>query len=265
MSIYEEIRDQQKKLKDKDFKTKWNYFWDYYKIHVIVGLIALIAIILTVRSFILTKPNAIYAVMLNSGYEVSSQDLENGYMEYADVDRSEYSCLIDASSSFDQTHIDQMTLATSQKIMANVAAQEMDALGADVPTFAYYAAQDVFKDLRTVFSEDELKAFGDDIFYIDGAYMDYIASDEYQKDIMDGNYNKDNKYAVIAHEAMTEGKFDIIPKEEMERPIPIGIIMKDSNVLKNAGAYENSVPVVGIIGNTTRLDNTITFINYLYE
>ena len=139
--------------------------------------------------------------------------------------------------------------------MANVAAQEMDALGADVPTFAYYAAQDVFKDLRTVFSEDELKAFGDDIFYIDGAYMDYIASDE---------YNKDNKYAVIAHEAMTEGKFDIIPKEEMERPIPIGIIMKDSNVLKNAGAYENSVPVVGIIGNTTRLDNTITFINYLY-
>ncbi|MBR4671299.1 MAG: hypothetical protein IKO84_11950 [Butyrivibrio sp.] len=265
MSIYEEIRDQQKKLKDQDFKTKWNYFWDYYKIHVIVGLIVLIAIIATVRSFILTKPNALYAVLLNSGYEVTREELENGYMDYAKVDRSEYGCLIDTSSSFDQTHIDQMTLATSQKIMANVAAQEIDSLGGDVTTFAYYAAQDVFMDLRNIFSEDELSAFGDDVFYIDGAYMDYIASDEYQTDIMDGKYNKDNKYAVIAHEALTEGKFDIVPKEEMERPIPVGIIMKDSNVLKASGAYENSVPVVGIIANTTRVENTVAFIKYLHE
>ena len=95
--------------------------------------------------------------------------------------------------------------------------------------------------------------------------MDYIASDEYQTDIMDGKYNKDNKYAVIAHEALTEGKFDIVPKEEMERPIPVGIIMKDSNVLKASGAYENSVPVVGIIANTTRVENTVAFIKYLHE
>lgn len=266
MSIHEEIKDQQKKLKDKDFKTRWNYFWDYYKIHVIIALIAIIAIVSTVRSIVNTKPNAIYAVLLNSGYDASRQDLEKGFIEYAGVDTSEYSCLIDVSSTFDQTSVDQMTLATSQKIMANVAAKEIDALGGDTATFAYYASQDVFTDLTTVFSAQELEAFGDDIFYIDGAYMDYIASDEYQEQVLNGKFDQNNKYAVIAQKAMSEGKFDIIPKEEMERPIPIGVILKSSTTLKDAGAYQGDItPVIGIIGNTTRLDNAKALVEYLHK
>ena len=30
MSIRDEVKEQQDKMKDKDFKEKWDYFWEYY-------------------------------------------------------------------------------------------------------------------------------------------------------------------------------------------------------------------------------------------
>lgn len=266
MSIHEEIKDQQKKLKDQSFKARWEYFWDYYKVHVIIGVIALIVIISTVRSFMTSKPFALYGFFLNSGYEADSVEIEEEYAQYAQIDTSKSRCLVDMSMTFNQTNLDQMTMAASQKITASIAAKEVDFLGADSDTFSYYASQDLFADLRTVFSEEELKAFGDNIYYVDRAYIEYIASDEYQNQFLNNTYDENNEYSVMAHKALTEGVFDAPAKENMKDPIPVGIILKNSAALKKAGAYtENKIPVVGIVSNTTRIDNAIMFLKYMSE
>ena len=266
MSIHEEIKDQQKKLKDQSFKARWEYFWDYYKVHVIIGVVVLIIAISTIRSYVTQKPIGLYGIMLNSGYEVSSQDLKDGYIEFSGLKPSEYDILLDTSATFNQTQLDQMTMATSQKIIANVAAKEIDFIGADDDTFSYYASQDLFMDLRNIFSDEELKALGDNIYYMDRAYMDYINSDEYESYILNGNYDESNEYAVMAHKAVTEGVFDAPPVDKMKDPVPVGIIVKDSAALKEVGAYQdNKIPVVGVISNTTRIDNTIMFLKYLMK
>ena len=36
MSIWEETKEQRQKMKGKSLKEKWNYFWEYYKIHTLV-------------------------------------------------------------------------------------------------------------------------------------------------------------------------------------------------------------------------------------
>ena len=37
-SVYGEIREQRKKLKGQGFKAHWDYFWEYYKIHLSFSL-----------------------------------------------------------------------------------------------------------------------------------------------------------------------------------------------------------------------------------
>ena len=44
MAMRDEVREQQNKLKGKTFKEKLNYFWDYYKVHTIALVFAIIVI-----------------------------------------------------------------------------------------------------------------------------------------------------------------------------------------------------------------------------
>ena len=52
MSIRDEVKQQQDKMKDKDFKEKWDYFWEYHKFHVLTVVVALIFIISGVKNII---------------------------------------------------------------------------------------------------------------------------------------------------------------------------------------------------------------------
>ena len=63
MSVHEEIREQQKKLKGQGIKAHLQYFWDYYKIHTIVALAAIIFIVVLVKDVTNNKPYAFYALL----------------------------------------------------------------------------------------------------------------------------------------------------------------------------------------------------------
>ena len=265
MSVHEEIKEQQKKLKGKGVKAHLQYFWDYYKIHTIVAIAVIIFLIILVKDITNNKPYAFYGLMLNS-YAPNAEDvLENEFVGYAGIDTETSSCFIDTSATYNMEIIDEVTIATSQKIMANLSAAELDSMAADKNTFSYYAHQDVFVDLRTVYDESFLDKYSDKLFYIDKGLVDYIASDEYQDFLMNGTYDKDNKYAVMAADIYATGQYPDTPVAEMDTPVPVGIILDGSSVISDNGLYQGSTPVVGIIANTTRLDNAKLFIEYLLK
>ena len=66
MAMRDEVREQQNKLKGKTFKEKLNYFWDYYKVHTIASVFAIIVISVFVKDIVTNKDNAFSAVILNS-------------------------------------------------------------------------------------------------------------------------------------------------------------------------------------------------------
>ena len=176
MAVRDEIRAERKKLKGKGFKANWDYFWDYYKIHVIVGLGVILMIAFLVRDIVNNKPYGFYAMMLNSGASMAQEYFETGFEEYAEIDTEKYTCLIDTSASFSTLMYDDMTLASSQKIMASLSAKELDCIVADIPVMLYYGNQDTFLDLRPVYDAAQLEAFGDKVVYVDRKYLDYLAS-----------------------------------------------------------------------------------------
>ena len=49
----------------------------------------------------------------------------------------------------------------------------------------------------------------------------------------------------------------------MEDPIPAGIFVGDTPVISDAGCYPASVPVFGIVQNTTRPDTAVKYLRFL--
>ncbi len=265
MSINDEIREQQSKLKGQGFKAKWEYFWEYYKVHTIVVIIAIIFIVTLVHDISNKKPYALYAIFVNNQSQDTQEYLQNGFAEFAGLDTEAETCLVDTASNYISSSLDSTAVATSEKILALISASELDVMVSDESTMAHYASQETFLDLRTVFSKEELDALSDKLFYVDQSYIDYLSSDEYTDYITSGKYDETNKYACIAaeyNETYTYEHFDV---EDMENPVPVGVYLKDSTVIADCGAYPDGNAIVSIVINTQRTDRALSFIEYLLQ
>ncbi len=267
MSVNEEIREQRKKLKGQGFKAHWDYFWEYYKIHTIVAVIVIIFIVTFTRDMLNKKPYAVYSMFLNAVGLETQEQIQNGFAEYAGIDTAKEVILADTTSGFSLANMDNSTVATSEKIMAVMAAKELDVIVADTNSFGHYSALETYADLRDIYSTEELDAWDSQglLFYVDRGYVDYLSSDYYTDYLTNGQYDKSNKYAVMAAEYNETFQFPVQDKSEMDDPIPVGILLKKSTILKETGAYPQDTPVAGIIINTQRPDNAKTFLSYLMQ
>lgn len=265
MSIHEEIREQQKKLKGQGFKAHLEYFWEYYKIHTLIAVFVIVLLSFLIHDIRTNKPYGFYAVLLNSSAGSAQDILEPGFTPVSGVDTTKNSVVIDTSASLDLTVLNETTIATSQKIMANIAGGDLDILGADENMFNYYANQQVYADLRSVLSAEELSKYEDRLIYVDQAYLDYIDSEEYQTYISLGEFDENNKYAVMADKYNKEMVFPTIDKNDMENPVPVGVRVNDSKVLAESGAYQYVTPVVGVVVNSKRPEIAAKFIEYLLQ
>jgi hypothetical protein len=265
MSVYEEIKQERKKLKGQGLKAHLSYFWDYYKIHTLAAIVIIITLSVLIHDVATTKPFAFYAMMLNSNVSSAQEYYEESFAKYAGIDTTTYDCLIDTSASFHTQLFDDMTIASSQKIMANISAKELDVIAADLETVLYYANQDTFLDLRNIYSDSELEALGDRIIYVDQAYLDYLDSEEYQTYISTGEFDASNEYAVRADNFNKTLTYELESPDTMENPVPIALNLEGSAALAETGAYTGNTPAAALIINTTRPEAGKKFLEYLLK
>ena len=116
MAMRDEVREQQNKLKGKTFKEKLNYFWDYYKVHTIALVFAIIVISVFVKDIVTNKDNAFSAVILNSYAHDTQEGFQADFAAYAGIDTDTYSCLIDTSATFSVGSMSQYDIAFAQRI-----------------------------------------------------------------------------------------------------------------------------------------------------
>lgn len=265
MAVRDEIREQRQKLKGQGFKAHWEYFWEYYKIHTIVAVVAIILVVTFIRDIANRKPYAIYTLFVNNQSMETQLFLQDGFAEYAGIDTNVENVLVDTSSNYINSSIDQTTVATSEKIMALISASELDVFVSDLGTAYHYASQETFMDLRDVFTKEELDSMSDKLFYVDQAYADYLASEEYTNYITTGKFDVNNKFAVMADKYNDTFQYDEIDPSEMDDPIPVGIKLDGSTALSECSAYPDSTPVAAIVINTERIDTSKKFIEYLMQ
>ncbi len=269
-SVVEEIREQQKKaFATMTPKEKLAYFWDYYKIHTIVAIAAIVFVVSFINSYRSSKPTAFYAVLLNADtYDdnaAAANAWNEGFMEYAGIDPEAYQVNIDTSIGISSGTGDQYEVASRQKMMAMMHAGDIHAIVADTETFEGYARLEYFYDLNTAFTEEELAPYADLLYYTDGAAFDEETGDTLEE-------------LEAAQEAVYNMVVDHSDPSDMEKPVAAGIrIPQTGNKLGDSGYYDYiserdytfqgypSEVVIGIPVSVEDPKMTLQFLNYLFE
>lgn len=168
-SVNDEIKEQHSKLKDRTFKEKFAYFWEYYKIHTLVTIL----VIAVAGNFIYTlatrKDSALEIAFVNT-YTMNEMDTEQvaaDYIAYVGIDANEYQAVINDSMYIDYEGMDQYSAANMQKLMAMVSARTLDVIVTDDIYIEHNLEAGMFGDLSRIFTEEELSQYADRLLYQD--------------------------------------------------------------------------------------------------
>lgn len=271
-------KNRQEALKNAGFKGKIAYFWDYYKVHVLVGAFCIVFFGALIHDIATSKDYGFYAIMVNCYQTVEQEELEDEFAALTSIDTNEYDVLIDLTTSVNMESLDQYTIANSEKIMAVTASGDLDIIASDSDTFNYYARSSMFYDLREIFSEEELAKSEGYIYYIDQAVIDAINDGTYELEDSSSTESSLSDSEIIMESGdelslstYTESEYTSIEDfvapdpSTMEDPIPVGIICTDAEYLSELGIYQNMVPVVGIVASSERIELATEFIDYLWN
>ncbi len=237
--ISDEIREQQKKLKDMTLKEKAGYIAYYYKWHIIIALVILSVAVSFIYNLATKKENVLFLEVINSNVPLDGTgDLIEPYREKAaDFDPKKQQmtadyCYIDVNGG------DYMSMATDQKVTAMLTVGSIDAMIAPPAVIEKYKATECFTDMREVLPRDLRDR-------LEKAGIEY-----YYSKITDVNTN-----------TITD--------------VPIGVIITNTPVIKSGFTDNNGIdqkyyqsdsgafPVYTVMYNSAYMDRAVDFLYYL--
>lgn len=259
--VIDEIRQQQMKTKEMSAKGKLEYFWDYYKVHTIVAILAILFAAMFIRDIVTAKDYNFYSILFNAR-QLSGDSLESAFSEYAGLDTENYECYIDASTGLSLTSFTEYDMATVQKLMATIQIGDLDTVMFNSELFNNYAGNEMFLDLRTILSEEELNAWKDYLYYID--YVE-VAAEREDVDVEEAPAEKDAADDETRQQEILEETNRHRSPEGMAEPVPVGIFMEASPFAEKSGAYSDLVPVFGFVSTSKRTETGKQFLEFLWD
>lgn len=263
MAFKEEWQKEKKKLSRMTLGKKLEYLFEYYKLWIFGTLLVIGLAVSIISTVVSHKPSAFYAMMLNAGSgngSVNPEELAKTFGTIAEIDLSQYDVTIDASENYDPNAHSEFTMAMTARISGLFAAHGLDVMVEDPTVFYYYVANGAYLDLRKVYTEEELKAFGDKLYYVDEAVIERV--------------NQQTDQALASGDVPeTLGTPTLISREEfkapdpstMEKPVPVGLILRESPKLASWGYYQNTVPILGFPAGSEHLKEAKQYADWLWE
>ncbi len=294
MAVWDDIKKQHKKVRKKGFKAMASYFWDYYKVPTAVIIVIALFSFYLIRDMASNLPYGFYAMMINSTMHPDGEVIGEDFAGYAGIDTNSYNVLIDTNQTLSTSSYNTYDVSTQERIMAITAAGDLDVMIADQSVFEQYARNSYMTDLRDLMSEDELKKYDGYIYYVDGAILKAIEDGTYEQASSENTADNESQGSqddssvagsnsaatdeTISDEEISymlgisspssivsEDAFVLPDPDSMEDPVPVGIILSDTAFMQSTNTYAGSVPIFGIIGNSSRTDLAIKFLEYLNE
>lgn len=246
MPVMDEFKEERAAVKNGTPKQKIAYFIDYYKWYVVFGAAVLIFGAVFLYQVSNNKKPAFYAMLINAAPLDYSAEAENtdAFGAYAEIDPEKYNIIYDTSV---QLGSDAGTdYYSAQQILVHVSAAEVDVMVSDAASLLQYAYMGDFCDLRTVLSPEQLEAYSDSFYYIDGAVL---------KEVEAARKDYDHEYIPVYG--------DPAHPEDMQDPIPAGLFLPSDCPLLEAYLFQGSDPAVSILINAPHPETAVRFLDYL--
>ena len=246
MTILEYAKKELSELKDQPPKKRWEYIWEYYKIHIGVILLVIVLLIQGIVTICTKKDTVFTGILINTTLTADSSSFMADLREELDVGKKEQ---ISFSTNIFMTNESADKAVALQSIMASITVKELDMVAGPEEAFQIcaYNASNMFADLRNYLDQDTLNKLSDKLYYIDGAIIEKLnAPVGTEIDMSQIVYPDPHK------------------PETMETPIPVGIDVTECHPFIAAYFEPEGSYYMGMVTNTTRPETVLQFIDFLF-
>ena len=233
------LKEEWARFKAQPGEEKFWYIWEYYKLHILAIVGAIIILFMVVHSIVeATKPTILQGFQVNvTNYNENGSYMKEDYLSSRGLNPKKNHIYYDDSLLVDNraesTNVNaQLLLASSTKIMANVQANDLDYMIMDHYSMDEYCKEQIFSDLKDVLPEEMFNRLE--------------AEGRIEKSTMVLSWADDDKE---------------IPAETQE--IYAGVNLYPSTFTDKMGITGDCYYV--FLFNSKRTDVAVDFLNYLFE
>ena len=269
MAMIDEIKEQTKKMKDMTPKQKWSYFWEYYKIHVLVICLILFFLITLARDIMNSKDTVFYTAVINADTETLTEDVtarwNEDLEEILQINTKKEEVFFDTGFTLSNDRDSQYDYTTLQKLMVMAGSQSLDAVVANTGVFEFYAQSSFFIPMEELLTPEQYEKLQPYFYYTDFAT---ISDDDANIEMAEQEaMEAEKKAAVIDHH----------DPSTMEQPVAVGLFIDGSQKWVESGAYVlladsqqtyQGYPESGVLGislGTRHSDYALQYIDYFFE
>lgn len=258
MAVMDEFKAEREYLKKHGTRQeKWAYFWDYYKWHTIIAVVALVIVISSIYNALTAKDVVLNGILLNSTTmldETKQNELMLDFMTQQEINTKKNEITLNTSlyyTVYDDETTDysnsELTYTASQIMLVQVAAGELDFMTGDLETLTSIAYSEFFVDLTTVLTEEQLKQYEPYLYYMD----------QHVLELMEAAKDSDSPTQVTIP--------DVDKPETMKTPIPVMIDLSRCEDIKTfyPNMKEDKPIVMGFAVNSKHGELTGKFLDYL--
>ena len=170
--MWNKARAELAKMRRMPFGEAVDYFWTYYKIHVLFLAVCVFFLVLIFQAFSgAGQETALSAMLVNTGIPQSAADeAGRAYFAYAGLDAEKQRVSLDAGVN-GAGGTSREDVAGLQKLLVSIAAGEVDVILSPPETADYLLKGGAISDLQAVLPEDVLALYRDQLRYADAAAL----------------------------------------------------------------------------------------------
>lgn len=166
-SLRDEIRLEHDELNDQPFSKKLEYFWHYYKIHIIVTVFLACFFGSILHPIINQKETVLSIACINAFPNIADEVFIEDFETHLNLNRKRQQVLLDSTYYIASDSTSPYAETYSQKFSVNAMAGNIDVVLSDITNFDFYGAQGFFQDLNTILSPETLEKYANNLYYTD--------------------------------------------------------------------------------------------------
>ena len=166
------------KKKKKSIKNNLEYFWMYYKLPFIAGMIVAILVLYFLITTLTAKDTALSVMLIDCHTEMNGEEMAEKYMDSAGIDKKKYQVQIQNNLMFQGTDSGNYSMTSLSKFMADIGSELLDVCGMLKEDFIKYDGSQTWMDLRECLTDKQMEDLKDRLLTADDGRVIGILADE---------------------------------------------------------------------------------------
>ena len=166
------------KKKKKSIKNNLEYFWMYYKLPFIAGMIVVILALYFLITTLIAKETALSVMLIDCHTEMSGEEMAEKYMDSAGMDKKKYQVQIQNNLMFQGTDSGSYSMTSLSKFMADIGSELLDVCGMLKEDFIKYDGSQTWMDLRECLTDKQMEELKDRLLMTDDGRVIGILADD---------------------------------------------------------------------------------------